>query len=285
MEEDARLHQRSSRGSTEKKSKWKLSRFRWRQHFEILLVPVVLSLFVLLWEGVILLGNYPTFILPSPAQVVTTFGRTLADGTLWNHAQATLFEVFAGLALGLTVATVLGYVLARNSLVERLVAPYLVALQSVPVVAIAPLLVGTLALRGVANMLAVDLHFATLAHAGFADPVVDNIWMNLQALDFDAWQTYLFLYLAFSIGSELAPSRVDVQRSIPALFSVGVGLVAAFVVLQRLPPDTLICQFFTTHMDSALGWLQALLNFGILTVALAAAITVIPALLIRAVRR
>ncbi len=151
--------------------------------------------------------------------------------------------------------------------------------------AIAPLLVGTLALRGAANMLAIDLHFATLAHAGFADLLVNNIWANLQALDFNAWQTYLFLYLAFSIGSELAPSSTDVRRSIPALLSVGIGLIAAFIVLQRLPADTPICQFFTTHMDSALGWLQALLNFGILTVALAAAITAIPALLIRAVRR
>jgi len=151
--------------------------------------------------------------------------------------------------------------------------------------AIAPLLVGTLALRGVATMLAIDLHFATLAHAGFADLLVNNIWANLQALDFNAWQTYLFLYLAFSIGSELAPSSTDVRRSIPTLLGVGIGLVAAFVVLQRLPADTPICQFFTTHMDSTLDWLQALLNFGILTVALAAAITVIPALLIRAVRR
>ena len=151
--------------------------------------------------------------------------------------------------------------------------------------AIAPLLVGTLALRGAANMLAIDLDFAVLPHAGFADLLVNNIWANLQALDFNAWQTYLFLYLAFSIGSELAPSSTDVRRSIPALLSVGVGFIAAFVVLQRLPADTPICQLFTTHMDSALGWLQTLLNFGILTVALVAAITAIPALLIRAARQ
>ncbi len=151
--------------------------------------------------------------------------------------------------------------------------------------ALAPLLVGTLALRGAAKMLAIDLHFTVAAHTGFADSLVDNIWMNLQALDFHTWQTYLFLYLAFSIGSELAPSRIDAQHSIPALLAAGVGLIAAFVVLQRLPADTPVCQFLITHMDSALDWLQTLLNFGIITVALVAAITIIPALLIRAVRR
>jgi NitT/TauT family transport system permease protein len=52
-----------------------------------------------------------------------------------------LGELLAGLALGVSAATVLGYFLAKSQLAERLLSPYIVASQSVPVVAIAPLLV------------------------------------------------------------------------------------------------------------------------------------------------
>lgn len=113
----------------------------WYRRLDLLMVPAVLALFVGLWQGIIWLGDYPAFILPAPGNVATTFGRVLADGTLWRHARVTLSEVFAGLGLGLVTATALGYALAKSPLLERLLAPYIVASQSVPVVAIAPLLV------------------------------------------------------------------------------------------------------------------------------------------------
>jgi NitT/TauT family transport system permease protein len=49
--------------------------------------------------------------------------------------------VLLGLALGVSLATVLGYILARSLHLERLLSPYIVASQSIPIVAIAPLLV------------------------------------------------------------------------------------------------------------------------------------------------
>ena len=59
----------------------------------------------------------------------------------FRNTLVTLLEVLAGLALGVSVATVLGYLLARSLHLERLLSPYIVASQSIPVVAIAPLLV------------------------------------------------------------------------------------------------------------------------------------------------
>jgi NitT/TauT family transport system permease protein len=64
-----------------------------------------------------------------------------ADGTLIRHAGITLVEVLGGLALGLIVASALGYALAKSITLERAISPYLVASQAVPIVAIAPLLV------------------------------------------------------------------------------------------------------------------------------------------------
>ena len=103
----------------------------------------VISFFFALagWQLTTYLTDLPTFILPSPALVGARFLRALADGSLLLHASITLLEILLGLLLGTATATILGYLLAKSPFFERLLAPYLVASQAVPVVAIAPLLV------------------------------------------------------------------------------------------------------------------------------------------------
>ncbi len=105
------------------------------------LVIVSFLILLLVWQLVALLAGLPAFILPSPEQVAVRFGQAIVDGSLLRNTAATLLEILAGLALGVSVATILGYLLARSLHLERLLSPYIVASQSIPVVAIAPLLV------------------------------------------------------------------------------------------------------------------------------------------------
>ncbi len=111
------------------------------RHRAYLLLPSALLLFVCLWQIIVTVGSYPTFILPAPVVVLRKFILASGDGTLLHHTWATLREVFLGLALGLSVATSLGYLFAKSKPLERLLSPYIVASQSIPIVALAPLLV------------------------------------------------------------------------------------------------------------------------------------------------
>jgi NitT/TauT family transport system permease protein len=104
-------------------------------------IPVTVTVFLLVWWMLSRWSGLSAFILPPPEAVWDRFLRALADGSLLRHTGVTLMEVLGGLAIGLSAATVLGYVLAKSRLLERLLAPYIVASQSIPVVAIAPLLV------------------------------------------------------------------------------------------------------------------------------------------------
>jgi NitT/TauT family transport system permease protein len=116
--------------------------FAWLwQERQRLLVPVVVAFGVALWAGLVRWQDYPPFILPGPGMVWQKFLSVLADGTLARHAWVTLAEVGLGLGVGLSAALVLGYLLGKNQSVEQLLAPYIVASQSVPIVAIAPLLI------------------------------------------------------------------------------------------------------------------------------------------------
>jgi NitT/TauT family transport system permease protein len=117
------------------------SRARQSRRWGRLLPVLTLVLFLLAWEALVRFSGYPAFILPSPGRVGQKFVEVALNGTLWHHAGITLVEVLGGLALGMTVATVLGYAVAKSVTIERALSPYLVASQAVPIVAIAPLLV------------------------------------------------------------------------------------------------------------------------------------------------
>ena len=107
----------------------------------IALVAIILAATLGLWELLTQVTNLPAFMLPSPALVWARFWQVLGDGSLGRHILVTLREVLAGQALGMGVATALGYLLAKSLAFERLLSPYIVASQAIPVVAIAPLLI------------------------------------------------------------------------------------------------------------------------------------------------
>jgi NitT/TauT family transport system permease protein len=105
------------------------------------ILPVV-GLFALLsWDLFTRYGNIPAFIFPAPLQVIERFSRSLLDGSLLRHSAVTLLEVVMGLLVGTSLAVAMGYLIAKSRLFERILSPFLVASQAVPIVAIAPLLV------------------------------------------------------------------------------------------------------------------------------------------------
>ena len=110
------------------------------EHPALAAFPFVLCGVLLLWEGLVRWQGYPVFILPRPAQVLQKTLTMAADGSLLRHTQATVAEISAGLLIGLTLAFALGYWLGRSRTLDRILSPYLVASQTVPIVAIAPLL-------------------------------------------------------------------------------------------------------------------------------------------------
>ncbi|HEY5669656.1 MAG TPA: ABC transporter permease [Anaerolineales bacterium] len=123
---------------TEKTLPWPVRNLG-RSRIYLALFSMLLTL--LLWGAVTSLTDFPAFILPGPWLVWARFWQLVIDGSLLRHILVTLQEVLLGLALGVSAATVLGYLLAKSPVFERLLSPYIVASQSVPVVAIAPLLI------------------------------------------------------------------------------------------------------------------------------------------------
>jgi NitT/TauT family transport system permease protein len=112
-----------------------------RRSLQAWVLPATLIVGLAGWAAVAHWSGLPPFLLPSPGDVWSRLVLAVADGSLLRHTWVTLQEVLAGLALGLTFATAVGYLVAKSRVAERLLAPYIIASQSIPIVAIAPLLV------------------------------------------------------------------------------------------------------------------------------------------------
>lgn len=105
--------------------------------------PIIISLavFLLGWNLLTRYSGIPNFILPSPLSVWTRFLKAAGDGSFVYHTSITLIEIILGLIAGVMFATIVGYALAKSRSLEKVLSPYLVASQAIPVIAIAPLLV------------------------------------------------------------------------------------------------------------------------------------------------
>lgn len=173
--------------------------------------------FVGFWALVGYLGEYPPFLLPTPQQVGNKFLAVAADGTLWYHTSVTLVEILAGLALGLTAATLLGYVLAKSPLVERFLSPYIVASQSVPIVALAPLLIVWFGFGLLSKVLvcALTIFFPVLISTIVGLRSVEEELMDLmRSLQATRWQIFRYLEVPGALPVLLGGLKIGVTLSV-----------------------------------------------------------------------
>ena len=104
-------------------------------------IPAVtaVAVFVILWQLVCMAGWIPPYMLPSPVQVLQAFVSELP--LLWENSLITLQEAFIGLLLGVAVGFLAAVLMDAFEVLYKAFYPLLILTQTIPSVAIAPLLV------------------------------------------------------------------------------------------------------------------------------------------------
>ncbi len=106
---------------------------------DIIYPLISLSVFIILWEFIVYFQDIPTYILPSPSNIL---GALVKDRALiWDHTKVTLYESYLGFGLAIIFAFVLALIMDSFTLVKKLFYPLLVVSQTIPVIAIAPILI------------------------------------------------------------------------------------------------------------------------------------------------
>ncbi|HUX19910.1 MAG TPA: ATP-binding cassette domain-containing protein, partial [Spirochaetia bacterium] len=106
----------------------------WLIPFEVVAIFIIVSFAKLRF-------HIPDYIFPAPMDVLKRFVSSLFDGSILPNLWATMYESSLGFAIAFGVTLVLGYAIAKSKLVSNLIMPYLIALNTIPSVALAPFLV------------------------------------------------------------------------------------------------------------------------------------------------
>ncbi len=118
------------------------TRIAWSKDRQGWILSVIL--FVVLvggWELAVKLSNAPAFVVPPPSAIAIAVAKDLTSGLILPHIAVTVAEVIAGFAVAVVGGVALGAAIALVPLLDRMLYPYVVVLQTVPKIAVAPLLI------------------------------------------------------------------------------------------------------------------------------------------------
>ena len=160
---------------------------------------------LLLWQGIVSGFGVPTWIAPSPVQVLQVFVER--GDVLWINFWPTLMEAASGFLVGNTVAAVLAVWFVHSQLAERAFYPIAVFINTIPIIAVAPILVLLLG-NGYAPKIVIAALICFF-------PTLVNMVRGLKAVS----PQMLELMRVLSASGREVLFKVRLQSSLPFLFA------------------------------------------------------------------
>lgn len=183
--------------------------------FSKIVLPVVILMFVLgIWECGVRFFEVPRFILPPPSKILVTLVEERDQ--LFEHSIVTLQEMLLGFVLAVTIGIPLAVLMFEFPICEKAFYPYVIGSQTVPVFAIAPLLILWFGF-GIASkvaMAALIVFFAivlnTLDGLKSTDPDTINLFRILRAT---RWQILWKVRLPTALPFIFSGAKIGISIS------------------------------------------------------------------------
>lgn len=180
-------------------------------------VPPVAAVAVLIgvWELLSVSGAIPSFMLPSPGKVAKAFVTDF--GTLCYHGATTLYEAFLGLTIGIVLSFLIATVMDAIPIVRRALYPIMVTSQTIPSIAIAPLLILWLGYGVMPKIVLIvittffPITVSLIDGFAAADPDAMNL---MKSMGGNAYDRYRHIKLPGSLGYFFSGLKISVSYSI-----------------------------------------------------------------------
>lgn len=191
------------------------------------------ALAIVLWHAATVVFALPTYLVPAPADVAAAAAEH-AD-LLLTASKNTMLESVAGFALSASLGTAFAFLLTRARWIEASLVPYAVFLQTVPVVAVAPLLV-----------LWFGVGFKAVVAASFivaVFPVITAATAGLRAVDPD----YRALFRLYAASRWQAFWKLEAPSAVPYL-AAGLRSASGLAVIGAV-----VGEFVAGHSEGEPG--------------------------------
>ncbi len=186
---------------------------------------VIIALLVVVWEVAVAVTGVRPSVLPSPSRVVVE-GLERAD-IIWGHTLSTLQVTLIGFAFSLIVAWIIAIAIDFSGVLRRGLMPILVASQTIPIIAIAPLMIIWFGFGLLPKVLVVALvtFFPIVVGLieGFnkADRETSNL---LRSMGASRWKEFTFVRLPSAMPSFFTALRISITYAVVgAIFAEYVG--------------------------------------------------------------
>jgi NitT/TauT family transport system permease protein len=203
--------------ASEAKEKLNIKEFV-RERPEIPLAVGLLVVFLVGWEMIVRIFDVPIIMVPAPSDVYISLIDNLTSLSFLKHFGVTFSEVVVGFLLGASVGLLLGAFIGQFRLLEKTVYPYIIAIQTVPKVAVAPIIV-------IWFGFGVESKMVITAMISFF-PVLANTIVGLRATPAEQ----LELLKAYTATRSQIFFKVKVPQALPYIFvGLNVGIVLAVI--------------------------------------------------------
>lgn len=176
---------------------------------------LTIILLLVVWQVVCAVGAVPSFLLPSPLEVG---GAIVGDfSLLMSHALVTLEEALIGLAAGVAVGFIIAMCIDRFRVIDEALSPLITISQTIPTVAIAPLLVLWLGYGMLPKVLLVALttFFPITVSLAQGFKSVDADSLDLMKVMGASWaQTFFLVKVPASMGHFFSGLRISATYAV-----------------------------------------------------------------------
>ncbi len=201
-----------------------LFRLPWRFSLYRLASPAILIVLLAVWEFSVRYWDMPIYILPAPSKIFNALVAGLSFQDFWGeqrfyiHIMVTLSEAALGFIVGVVAGVAFGGLVSQAPILESIITPYVMGFQSLPKVAVAPLIVIWFGFgMGSKVVLVAMLVFFPLminSIAGFKS-VESDLHELLHSLSASRWQVF---------------RTVQIPSALPYIFAgLEMGIVYSFI--------------------------------------------------------
>lgn len=231
------------------------------------LPPVVTTIvLVIVWEVLVTVTETPAYIIPAPSRIWDALFST--NTNLAWHTMLTGFESIAGFAIGSLLGALLGIVFAYSRFVSRSLMPYVIASNTIPVVAVAPIIMLWFG-SGLGSKIAVTAFLSFF-------PLALNMMKGLQSYDRTVMEVFHVAAATpaqrfFKMRLPSALPYIFVGLKLNVTFSVIGAIVSEFVQADRGLGFVIMTAYRTLNMPRLWAAMLASALLGILLFVLVAA--------------
>ncbi|MFT5874396.1 MAG: NitT/TauT family transport system permease protein [Clostridium sp.] len=177
---------------------------------------VILIVFFSLWEIAGRLKWIDPFLTSTPSRMFKSFMQIYAEGTLLSHILITCFETIIGFIFGTILGALIAILLWWSNFISKVLDPYLIVLNALPKVALAPIIIfwvgnGVTAIIVIALLISVVVTIISIL-SGFREVDEDKIKL-LQTFGASKLQILVNLIIPASIGALISALKINVGLS------------------------------------------------------------------------